>query len=335
MKGKALPALCPPPLRPGDTIGLFTSSYPLAQEAPEAAGLAMSRLRALGYQVKPGILMNSRDCYRSGSIQERAQELNALLADDSVQCVMATVGGMASNSILPYIDYEQIRRTPKIIIGHSDVTAILLGVYAMTGLVTYYGPNLVTTFGQYPPLLDATERCFSEVLGGYTPPYSYRKPEVYSQELTLWSQGPTTKEPQPNRWVTVRGGRASGRLIGGNLNTLTGIAGSPYMPEIRQGDILFLEDTEKFAAHAERYFSWLKLCGVFRRAGGLILGKHRQFDSQGTGRTPAQILLEVIGQPDFPILADFDCCHTVPMLTLPLGKRVQLDGDSQTVTLLE
>ncbi len=65
------------------------------------------------------------------------------------------------------------------------------------------------------------------------------------------------------------------------------------------------------------------------------MGKHRQFDSQGTGRTPAQILLEVIGQPDFPILADFDCCHTVPMLTLPLGKRVQLDGDSQTVTLLE
>ena len=130
------------------------------------------------------------------------------------------------------------------------------------------------------------------------------------------------------------------RTVGWALTALSAIfigyaMAGPYMPEIRQGDILFLEDTEKFAAHAERYFSWLKLCGVFRRAGGLILGKHRQFDSQGTGRTPAQILLEVIGQPDFPILADFDCCHTVPMLTLPLGKRVQLDGDSQTVTLLE
>ncbi|MCI9552508.1 MAG: hypothetical protein HFE94_03110 [Acutalibacter sp.] len=61
----------------------------------------------------------------------------------------------------------------------------------------------------------------------------------------------------------------------------------------------------------------------------------RKFDSQGTGKSPSDILLEVIGTPRFPILAEFDCCHTVPMLTLPIGKNLELDADRQTVTLLE
>ena len=327
--------ICPPALRPGDTIGVFTSSYPMAHEAPEAAKLAVSNLEASGYRVKAGFLMDRRDGYRSGSIRERAGEFNALLADESVTCVMAAVGGMVSNSILPYIDYDLLRKNPKIIIGHSDVTAILLGVYQMTGVVTYYGPNLVTTFGQYPPFVEPAIQCLRDILGGYSAPYTYTAPPVFSEELTDWKNGPTRKTPRPNSWIAVHGGRAAGRLIGGNLNTLTGIYGSPYMPEIRQGDILFLEDTEKFAAHAERYFSWLKLCGVFDRIGGLILGKHRKFDDQGTGKTPCDILMEILGTPGFPILADFDCCHTIPMLTLPIGKTVELDAGRLSVTVLD
>ena len=327
--------ICPPKLEPGDTIGLFTSSYPLAYQAPEAASLAVANLEANGYKVKPGMLMGKKDGYRSGSIRERAQEFNALLADNSVKCIMATVGGMVSNSILPYIDYAQLRKTPKIIIGHSDVTAILLAVYQMTDIITYYGPNLITTFGQYAPFLEPTGRCMKDILEGYAVPYIYSMPPVFSEELIEYAKGPSHKSPCPNSWTTIHEGKASGRLIGGNLNTITGIYGSKYMPEIRRGDILFLEDTEKFAAHAERYFSWLKLCGVFDKIGGLILGKHRKFDSQGTGKTPSDILLEVIGAPDFPILADFDCCHTIPMLTLPIGKTALLDAGMKSVTLLD
>lgn len=106
------------------------------------------------------------------------------------------------------------------------------------------------------------------------------------------------------------------------------------MPEICQGDILLLEDTEKFASHVERYFSLLKICGIFDKIGGLILGKHRKFDDQGTGKKSYQILIEIIGTPNFPILADFDCCHTIPMLTLPIGKTVELDAYLQMIRLL-
>lgn len=130
-------------------------------------------------------------------------------------------------------------------------------------------------------------------------------------------------------------GRAQGRIIGGNLNTMQGIWGTRYMPEIRQGDILLIEDSLKDAADIERSFSLLKLSGVFDRIGGLVLGKHEKFDDLGTGRMPHEILAEVMGAVDFPVLAQFDCCHTHPMLTLPIGAEALLDADTQSLTLLE
>lgn len=107
------------------------------------------------------------------------------------------------------------------------------------------------------------------------------------------------------------------------------------MPEIERGDILLLEDSLKTAETVERSFAHLKLCGVFDRIGGLVLGKHELFDDRGSGRRPLDILLEVVGAPGFPILAEFDCAHTHPMLTLPLGIQAELDLDGQSLTLLE
>ena len=115
---------------------------------------------------------------------------------------------------------------------------------------------------------------------------------------------------------------------------MLGIWGTPFMPEIREGDILFIEDSLLDAADQERSFAHLKLAGVFDQIGGLILGKHERFDDQGTGRRVCDILTEVIGPVNFPVLADFDCGHTHPMLTLPIGVPAELDADAQTLTLL-
>ena len=317
------------------TLGIFTSSYPITAEAPEAARRAISYLEGRGWRVKPGNLTGKRDFYRSGTIQERAEEFNTLLHDPEVTCLMASAGGMVSNALLPFLDYGWMREHPKPVIGHSDVTALLLGIYAKTGHTVYYGPNLVTTFGQKPPFLDFSLNCLEDVLEKHTLPYACPMPAFYSDELTDWTREVPEKKPLPNRWVTVNAGTATGRLMGGNLNTISGIMGSPYMPDFQEGDILFLEDTEKFAAHAERYFAMLSLCGALDKAGGIILGKHRKFDGQGAGRTPADILLEVLNGRNIPILADVDCCHTIPMLTLPIGGTVRLDAGRQELTILE
>ncbi|MEG2288607.1 MAG: LD-carboxypeptidase, partial [Clostridium sp.] len=113
------------------------------------------------------------------------------------------------------------------------------------------------------------------------------------------------------------------------------IWGSEYMPEIKCGDILFIEDSLKDIATIERSFSFLKLNGVFEKVSGIILGKHELFEDCGTGRKPYEVLMEVMGECDIPFLAEFDCCHTHPMMTLPIGVEIQLDATNKRVTILE
>lgn len=321
-------------LKRGDTIGVFSSSYPITAVTPTGTESAAKFLEGQGYRVKLGKLTGKRDFYRSGTARERAEELNELIYDPEVSCIMASIGGMVSNAVLPYLDYDYLKAHPKMVVGYSDITALLLGIYEKTGLVTYYGPGFVTMFGQQPPFLEYSLSCLEQALGERIPFTCHQAP-FFSDEPTDWELEASQKEQKPNSWVTVCPGIAEGRLLGGNLNTISGIMGSPYMPEFQQGDILFLEDTEKFAAHAERYFTMLKLCGVFDRASGILLGKHRKFDDQGTGKTWADILLEVLDGRELPILAEIDCCHTIPMMTLPIGGRVKMDAGKQEIVVLK
>lgn len=323
-------------LKKGDGIAVFSSSSPATVTAHTRYLRGKKYLEEKGFKVIEGQLTGKRDYYRSGTIEERAEEFNKLLHDPEVKCLMAAIGGMNSNALLPYIDYEALRKNPKIIIGYSDVTALLLGIYAKTGLVTYYGPAMVASFGELPPYVDETFGYFYEMLSGTAKmPHTFKMPKHWTDEYINWETQAVSKKSYENSWLTIRPGKAKGRLIGGNLNTMQGIWGSPYMPEIKNGDILLIEDSLKDAATIERSFSLLKLNGVFDRIGGLILGKHELFDDCGTGRKPYEILEEVMGRVDFPILADFDCCHTHPMFTMPIGCEVTLDSTMQTVTVGE
>ena len=323
----------PPPLRPGDAIGVFSPSSPATAFAPKRYARAKAFLESKGFRIIEGSLTGRRDFYRSGTIRERADELNALIRNPDVRCIMSSIGGMNSNSLLPYIDYAALKSDPKIVIGYSDVTALLLGIYAQAGLVTFYGPAAVASFGEFPPLVEETFRSFWDVTGGMTLPHALPTPEYWTDEYIPWESQDRAKATRPNRWTTVNPGKVRGRLIGGNLNTMLGIWGTPFMPEIQKGDILFIEDSLLDAADQERSFAHLKLAGIFDRVGGLILGKHEQFDDQGTGRRPCDILMEVMGKVSFPVMADFDCCHTHPMLTLPIGCEVKLDADRQILTI--
>lgn len=318
------------------TIGVFSASSPISATVPVRYERGKQYLEGKGFRVVDGALYQKQDFYRSGSIQARAAEFNSLLYDREVDVLMAAIGGNNSNSILPYIDYDYLKQHPKIIIGYSDTTALLLGIYAKTGLVTFYGPALASSFGELPPFVDMTFDSFQSVLcSGVTVPYTYRQPPVWTDEFINWAQQDRGKEPFQNQWVSVIPGVCRGRLMGGNLNTMEGFFGTDYMPEIREGDILLIEDSLKDACTIERTFSLLKLAGVFDKIGGIILGKHEKFDDNGTGRKPYEILLEVLNGRQIPFLAEFDCCHTHPMLTMPIGCQVELNATAQTVTLLE
>ena len=317
----------------GGTIGVFSPSYPITAFSPEAAISAEKFINSKGYKVKRGNLWGKVEIYRSGSAKERAAEFNELLYDSDVDCLMGSIGGFVSNGMLPYIDYKYFKAHPKPVVGMSDTTALLMALYAKTGVTVYYGTNLVTSYARLSPYSDIAFQCLCDVInadGNFT----YNTPDFYSDEIIDWNNSLTSEKQIPNKLITLNSGKAKGRLIGGNLSTLTSIWGSQYMPEIMEGDILFLENTEKAANYVERYVTWLKLCGVFDKIGGLIIGKHRQFYDYETGKKSYEFLMEAIGEVDFPILAEFDCGHCAPMLTLPIGVEAELDADAQTVKII-
>ncbi|SDO17745.1 Muramoyltetrapeptide carboxypeptidase LdcA (peptidoglycan recycling) [Psychrobacillus sp. OK028] len=320
----------------GDKIGIYSPSSPITYSSPVRFERAKKFLETKGFEILEGNLTGKHDFYRSGNIQERAEELNELIRNPEIHCIMSTIGGTNSNAVLPYIDYEAFKKNPKIMIGYSDATAILLAIYAQTGIPTFYGPALVPSFGEFEPYVNYTYDYFKDILiKEQHIPFTVPKPPYWTDEPINWEIKTEDKQLRQNDWICVNEGIAQGRLIGGNLNAMYGIWGSPYMPMINEGDILLIEDTMKSASVVEKNFNLLKLNGVFDRVSGIILGKHELFDDQGTGRKPADILVETIGNTSIPILADFDCCHTHPMLTMPIGCSVELNSNKKEITIME
>ena len=323
-------------LNKGDKIGIFTPSSPATVTAFPRYQRAKAFLEEKGFVIVEGSLTGKSDSYRSGSPKERAEELNQLLRDPDIKMIMSTIGGTNSNSMLAYIDYEAFNTNPKLVIGYSDATAILLSLYAKTGIPTYYGPALIPSFGEFEPLVTDTYHYFEQYfMEEHTLPYEVPMPPFWSDEPVNWVEKTKEKTLYPNEWITGQGGVSEGRLIGGNVNAMYGFIGTPYFPIIEDGDILLIEDCMKNASIVEKNFAMLKLHGVFDKVAGIILGKHELYDDLGTGKRPLDLLLEQLDGLDMPILAEFDTCHTHPMHPLAIGKKVRLDADAKTVSCIE
>lgn len=324
------------PLKKGDTIGIYSPSKPASVIARARYERGKARLQALGLTIKEGSLTGKNDTYRSGTPKERAQEFNALLRDPTVKMILPTMGGTNANSMLPYIDYAAIQQSPKMIVGLSDVTAILLAIYAKAGIPVFYGPSVASTFGEFPPFVHYTEQYFKDMfMQSLTLPYDMPLPPIWTDDRLNWLEKTAEKTQHDNAWITVQQGSAEGRLIGGNINTMYGFIGTPYFPKIKEGDILLLEDTSKSIAVVEKNFAMLKLHGFFDKAAAIILGKHEQYDDEGTGRKPYDVLVEQLDGLAIPILAEVDCCHTHPLHAMPLGLQVKVDATKKHISFLE
>ncbi|WP_155592128.1 S66 family peptidase [Lysinibacillus cavernae] len=318
------------------TIGIFSPSSPATVTALKRYERAKAFLEEKNFHIVTGSLTGQSDYYRSGSPKERAEEFNELLHNPNVDIIMSTIGGTNANSMLPYIDYEAFRRYPKIVVGYSDATAILLALYAKTGISTFYGPALVPSFGEFEPLVNDTYKYFENYFfNPQTIPYEIPMPPYWSDEPVNWLEKTVDKKVKNNVWLTVHEGIVEGRLIGGNANAMYGFIGTPYFPEIEEGDILLVEDCMKNAAIVEKNFAMLKLHGVFNKINGIILGKHECYDDLGTGRQPYNILIEQLDGIEIPILADVDICHTHPMHPIAIGKQVRLDATAKKIYCIE
>ncbi len=330
-----------PKLDIGSTIGIMSPSCPITYDAPYPAGIAENYLKSKGFRIIKGNLYGKIDSiYRSGSIKNRAEELNELIHNDEVDCIMAAAGGYVSISMLPYIDFDYLKEHPKVIVGHSDITSLLLAINEKCGFPTFYGPNFVTSFAHKKYYQDCALNSFLNIIN-HSESYTILKPEYYTDESTDWyttekafNKNLENEKAILNEWKTVVPGVAKGRLIGGNTDNFSLLYGNPYCSEVQDGDVLFLENINEEADFFERAISSLYMHGIFDKISGLILGKPKGYKDIGSGKSELDILFEFVVNQRFPVLADVDCGHTVPIITLPIGAEIKMDADKKEIAIL-
>lgn len=312
-----LPLLRPPRLKAGDTIGLFNPSKAVFERQPYE--LAIEGLQAMGFKVREAPHLRARHGRFAGTDEQRAADFNAFIADPSIAGLLAMTGGSGANRILPRLDYDAIRRTPKFIGGFSDVTALINAVHARTGLVTFHCPMAESDWNAF-----SVEH--------------FRGAAVDARAMTLRNvadkgDGLVARE---NRIATVRGGQARGPLVGGNLAVLSSLAGSPYFPPT-EGAILFLEEVNEYIFRVDRMLSTLKLCGALDRLAGVVLGA---FTNCGPGDGFGEQTLDEVFDDYFlplqvPVYRGAMIGHIRRKLTVPVGLPVEIDADAGTIRFLE
>jgi muramoyltetrapeptide carboxypeptidase len=317
----AAPSIVKPKrLAPGDTVTLVAPANATFNTVD--LQIAKESLEALGFKVKVGAHLLDRHGYLAGDDKARADDINKAFADASVAAVHAIRGGWGSARLLPYLDFETIRRNPKVVIGYSDVTALLLSIYAKTGLVTFHGPIGLGRWDSYS--LD------------------YYKRVLFSGERVAYTnkQGLSDRNALVQtdfRTQTITSGKARGRLLGGNLTVMTAILGSPYLPDWDNA-ILFTEDTHEDFYRIDRMLTQLKLAGVLGRIKGFVFGTCAECgpgDGNYGALTLEEIFADHIKPLGVPAWSGAMIGHSQPQWTLPEGVPVEIDADTASLTLLE
>lgn len=316
---RSSPPTKPPRLKPGDRVGILSPAG--ASFTPDRLDLVVEAVKALGFVplVAPHAL--DRYGYLAGRDRDRAADLNYFLADPQVAALLPVRGDWGSARLLPYLDYDRLRSHPKVIIGFSDITALLLGIYARTGLVTYHGPHGLTAWRP-----DQVELWHRVLMDGEA--VTYQNPLVAAdQDRLMRDQG---------RIRTLSPGRAQGPLVGGNLSVLAGLVGSPYFPDTR-GAILFLEDVGEPPYRIDRLITHLKLAGVLEGLAGFIFGQCVDCDpGPGYGSLTLEEILQDHIQPlGIPAWMGAWIGHVEPLWILPIGGLVEIDANAGRLTFLE
>jgi muramoyltetrapeptide carboxypeptidase len=299
----------PNTLRRGARIGLVSPAG-ILHDTMEY-DLIIDTLKELDFKVEEGPSARQRYGYLAGKDEERAADLNAMFQNPEIDAILAYRGGWGSNRILPMIDYEAIRRNPKPFIGFSDITSLLMAIHAKTGLVTFHGPV------GHSDWTDFTVNHFEKAL-------------MQPQPFCVDNPEPAEDEPTPieDRIQTICGGRAKGRLLGGNLTVLTSMLGSDYLPEWK-GAVLFLEDVGENIYRIDRMLTQLKLNGILEKLNGFVFGKCTEC-SPGSGYsslTLEQVLDDHIKPLGVPAYRGAMIGHIPDVFTLPVGLPVTMDAD--------
>ena len=308
----------PPRLNHGDTIGIVApASAPIHAKAIDRS---VKVLQSLGFKVKLGKHLRKKQGFLAGSDEERLGDLMSMFRDPEVKAILCVRGGYGTARLLPLLDYEVIRANPKIFVGYSDITSLHCAFLKKANLVTFHGPMLHSDF------------CKKDM-----PDFTLQS---FLNTLTQPSAAGSICKTYHGKISVLRRGKASGRLLGGNISLLCTTLGTPYQPSFKK-KILFLEDLDEAPYRFDRMLTHLLNAGVLQQVAGVAVGLNRNcIDPQAKKRkqywqTVEDVLKERLAPLKVPVVAGLPFGHVPLNATLPMGVQAELDGTNGDLTILE
>lgn len=304
----------PPKLNMGDTIGLIAPGSYVTQEQLDKS---IKNFEELGYKVKYSKNILSKHGYLAGYDYERAADIHEMFADKEVDAIAAVRGGYGCARILPMLDYSIIKSNPKILIGYSDITSLLYGIYKKTGLVGFHGPVGISTFNDY------SVEHFNKILSD--PDSTYEMKNLPEEEEQI---------------VIINSGIAKGELIGGNLSIVVSMIGTEYDIDSKN-KIIFLEEIGEEPYRIDRMLTQMRQSGKFDGCKGIALGVFERCEAREKdpefpkSLTLQQVLQDRLGDLGVPVIYGLSFGHISNKYTLPFGVKAQLNTYNKSLTLLE
>ena len=327
----------PRPLRPGDRIGVTSPSAGASGEAAKRIEFCVDWLRGRGYDVVVGECMDGTGL-TSAPAPQRAAELTAMLTDPGIHCVVPPWGGETGIDLVDLVDWDLLAAAePTWLVGYSDTSTLLVPLTTRLGWASLHGDNLADTPYAVPDGL----LHWLDLLGG-TGPFVQRDSRLVADWVRF------EDDPRATEWTHVGDGGwdvhdrgsldVSGRLVGGCIETVANLAGTPYgdvraWAEALDGPtIVYLEACEEHAVNVCRYLHALRLAGWFDRAAAVLVGRTRAPDHDQM--TQREAVVDALGRLDLPIVWDLEIGHVPPHLPLVNGAlaRVVVDGDTREIT---
>ncbi|OGY78371.1 MAG: hypothetical protein A3B74_01270 [Candidatus Kerfeldbacteria bacterium RIFCSPHIGHO2_02_FULL_42_14] len=288
------------PLKKNDQITVIAPSRPILHLQKDIQK-SMARLKKEGFRLIMGRNIHKKNFYAAGTVQERIDDFQNAFNDSKTRLVLCATGGSSSNQLLGEIDFTDIKKYPKLLVGYSDNTTLLLAMYSQTGMAVFHGPDMA----EYFHLNTKAKKCFLEILGGKIRKYNY-----------------------PKKMNVIRSGTADGILLGGNLTSFIALLGTKYSPDYKNA-VLFWEEVGESPAAIHFKLQQFKLSGHMKHLAGMIIGHLSEYEDKKYPedfRKIDDIILEVAGEYTFPIIkVDYFGHNIDDFLTFPIGAKTHID----------
>jgi muramoyltetrapeptide carboxypeptidase len=304
----------PPKLNKGDLIGIVSPAS--SPDDLTRIEKGVNYLERLGYQVEVGKNVGQNCGYLAGKDEQRLEDLHYMFSKPEIKAILCVRGGYGSPRLLNLIDYNLIKKNPKIFVGYSDITALQMAFLKKAGLVTFAGPMLAVDF--WNEVSPFTEQMFWEV-------------------ITSKKKFGKVTNPENERFYILKNGETEAQVIGGNMALICSIMGTNYMPSFKD-TILMLEEIGEAPYRVDRMFNQLKLAGALDQLKGVILGRFvdcYESDEYKKTLTLNEVIDDYMSKLEIPVVYNFKHGHVKDNITIAFGLNYKINTQKGIIEMTE